>query len=200
MGNDNGQSRRGFIQLLGASLGTLASGVALPGLAAQQESAEGNAVYADSSGDIAMAFAGDAMITRVLMPFREEGFSKVRELFHGADVGFANGEMLFHNYENWPTASSYYSRTYMRCDPRFIKDLQWLGINMISCANNHTGDFGQEGVLTNIRNLEEAGMFHAGSGSNYAESLAPAYMETSKGRVALLAAASSSKPDNRAGD
>lgn len=199
MGNPTDESRRGFLHLLGTGLGAIAGSVSLPGLAAQN-AALPNAAYEDSSGDVEIALAGDAMITRALMPFHEEEFLKVRELFRGADVGFANGEMLFHNYENWPTASSYYSRTYMRCDPGFIKDLQWLGINMLSCANNHTGDFGQEGVLTNIRNLEEAGMFHAGSGGNYAESLAPAYMETSKGRVALIAAASSSKPDNRAGD
>jgi len=36
-------------------------------------------------------------------------------------------------------------------------------------------------------------MVHAGSGSNYAEALAPAYLETPKGRVALLSATSSGK-------
>ncbi len=46
----------------------------------------------------------------------------------------------------------------MRCDPRFIKDLQWFGVDMVSCANNHGYDYGENGVLTNIRNLDAAGM------------------------------------------
>jgi Bacterial capsule synthesis protein PGA_cap len=44
-----------------------------------------------------------------------------------------------HNYENSPT---YYTRTYMRADARFIKDLQWMGINLMSCANNHSTHYG----------------------------------------------------------
>jgi poly-gamma-glutamate capsule biosynthesis protein CapA/YwtB (metallophosphatase superfamily) len=193
-------SRRGFLQILAGAMGTFTPLLKSTPAGAQQVSSGQASVYEPANGDITMALAGDAMMTRALMPFREERFLRVKELLHQADVRFANSEMLFHNYENWPTASTYYSRTYMRCDPKLIKDLEWFGINMVSCANNHTGDFGQEGVLTNIRNLDEAGMVHAGSGGDYAESLAPAYMETSKGRVALLAATSSSKPDSRAGD
>src|SRR5258706_12468899 len=111
--------------------------------------------YECESGDISMAFTGDSMISCALTPFREERFLKIRELLHNSDVRFTNGEILFHNYEDWPT---YLTGTYMRCDPRYIKDLQWLGINLMACANNHGYDFGENGVLTNIRYLDEAGM------------------------------------------
>jgi poly-gamma-glutamate capsule biosynthesis protein CapA/YwtB (metallophosphatase superfamily) len=70
----------------------------------------------------------------------------------------------------------------------------------MSCANNHGIDYGEGGVLTNIRNLDEAGMVHAGSGSNYSEALAPAYLETPKGRVGLLSATSSGRANSRAGE
>ncbi len=198
--NSGSESRRGFLQLAAGGIGTVASGMLPAALDAQEAPAPSGSAYEDASGDITMALGGDAEISRALMPFREPGFLKVRDLFHSADVRFTNAEMLFHNYENWPTAGTYFSRTYMRCDPRFIKDLQWLGINMVSCANNHTTDFGQEGVLTNMRYLDDAGMVHAGSGNNYAEAVAPAYLDTPKGRVALVAASSSSKPEARAGD
>jgi hypothetical protein len=154
-------------------------------------------LYDAESGGIRMALAGEAMISRGLMPYQEERFLGIRDLFHQADVRFANGEMLFHNYENWPT---YMSQTWMRCDPRFIKDLQWLGVNLVSCANNHGYDFGENGVLTNIRNLDEAGLIHAGSGRNYGESVAPAYLETPRGRVALVSATTSSRANSRAGE
>lgn len=154
-------------------------------------------VYESTSGDITLTFTGDAMISRGLMSFREERFLKMRDLFHGADVRFTNAEILFHNYENWP---AYISQTYMRCDPRFIKDLQWLGITIVSCANNHGTDFGENGVLTNIRNLDQAGLVHAGTGENYAEAVEPAYLDTPKGRVALISATSSARANSRAGE
>ncbi|MGH7846882.1 MAG: CapA family protein [Candidatus Binatia bacterium] len=153
--------------------------------------------YESISGDMTMALTGDAMISRALKPFREEKFLQLRDLFHAADARIINGEMLFHNYEDWPT---YISRTYMRCDPRFIKDLQWMGINLMACANNHGTDFGETGVLTNIRYLDAAEMVHAGTGENYAEAVSPAYLDTPKGRVALISATSSARPNSRAGE
>jgi poly-gamma-glutamate capsule biosynthesis protein CapA/YwtB (metallophosphatase superfamily) len=153
--------------------------------------------YESESGDIRIALAGEAMITRGLMAFHEDRFLALRDLLHTADARFANSEMLFHNFEDWPT---YLSQTYMRCDPRFIADLQWLGINLVSCANNHGYDYGENGVLTNLRNLSSAGLIHAGSGKHYAEAVAPAYLETPAGRVALVSATSSARPNSRAGE
>lgn len=154
-------------------------------------------VYESASGDITMAFTGDAMISRALTPFREPRFLQLRELFHEQDVSITNGEMLFHHYEDWP---AYLSQTYMRCDPKYIKDLQWFGLDMMGCANNHGTDYGENGVITNIRYLDAAGMVHAGSGANYADAVAPAYLDTPKGRVALISASTSARPNSRAGE
>jgi len=74
----------------------------------------------------------------------------------------------------------------MRCDPKYIDDLKWMGFRLMSLACNHTIDFGEGGVLRNIENLNRYGMVHAGTGRNLAEARAPAYLETAKGRVALL--------------
>ena len=189
-------SRRDFLQLIAGSVGALAA-VTRPALAKQASAQENEVLYESGRGNITMALTGDSMISRPLMPFREERFLRLRDFLLSADVRFTNGEILFHNYENSPT---YYTRTYMRADPRLIKDLQWLGINLMSCANNHGIDYGEGGVLTNIRNLDEAGMVHAGSGSNYAEAVAPAYLETANGRVALVSATSSGRANSRAGE
>ena len=190
-------SRRGFLRLLAAGIGTAIGGTAIDAVENRPSSQQSPMLYESEGGDVSMALAGDAMITRPLNVFREPNFLALRDLLLHADVRFANAEMLFHNYEDWPTD---YTRTYARCNPRYLKDLQWFGINLLSCANNHAIDFGQGGVVTNIRNLDEAGMVHAGSGSNYAEALAPAYLETPKGRVALLAATSTGRHESRAGD
>ena len=155
-------------------------------------------LYESESGDILMAVTGESLITRSMSVFREERFLKMKDLLSSADVAFTNAEMLFHNYEDPPTHRP--GGTYMRCDPRFIKDLQWLGINIVGCANNHSYDFGENGVLTNINYLDEAGMPHAGTGRHLAEATAPTYMDTPKGRVALISATSSGPPGGRAGE
>jgi poly-gamma-glutamate synthesis protein (capsule biosynthesis protein) len=146
---------------------------------------------------VGMAFTGETMITRPLRPIRDPRLLAVRELLHGADVRFTNAEMLFHNYEHGP---GYLYGMCMRCDPRLIEDVQWLGINLISCANNHQLDFGEGGLAENGRNLDRANLVHAGAGQNYAEALAPAYLDSSCGRVALICATTSGHPHNRAGE
>jgi poly-gamma-glutamate capsule biosynthesis protein CapA/YwtB (metallophosphatase superfamily) len=153
--------------------------------------------YQASSGEVTVALAGDAMITRALRPFTEPEFLALRELLRSADAAFANGEMLFHNYEFAP---AHRSATWMRCDPRLIADLSWLGISLLSCANNHAYDFGENAVLGNIANLDAAGMAHAGTGANLADAVAPAYLDTGSGRIALIASTTSARYSARAGE
>jgi len=105
-------------------------------------------LYESESGDILMAITGESLISRAMSVFREERFLKVQNLLRSGDVGFTNAEMLFHNYEDSPTHRP--GGTYMRCDPCIIQDLQWLGISIVGCANNHAYDYGENGVLTNI--------------------------------------------------
>jgi poly-gamma-glutamate capsule biosynthesis protein CapA/YwtB (metallophosphatase superfamily) len=153
--------------------------------------------YASASGDLRVALTGECMISRPLTPFREPGFLAIRDLLHQADVRFTNGETQFHDYEHPP---GHLHVTYMRCDPHLIADLQWIGINLLACANNHSHDYGEGGLLTNLRHLSTAGVVHAGTGANYAEAVAPAYLETARGRVALVSATTTSQPHARAGE
>ena len=145
-------------------------------------------LYESEQGNILMAITGESLITQGLSVFREERFLKLRDLLQSADVGFTNIEVLFNNYEDPPAYLS--GGTYMRCDPRFAKDLQWLGLNLFACANNHAFDFGENGVLTNIRYLDETGLVHSGTGRHLAEASAPGYLNTPNGRVALVSATS----------
>ncbi|MBI4203083.1 MAG: CapA family protein [Chloroflexi bacterium] len=154
-------------------------------------------IYESEGGDIHMALTGESLITRSVSKFREPNFLKLVDMIRGADVAFTHAEMLFHNYEDAPT---YQTGTYMRCDPRNIAELQWMGFDMVSCACNHSIDFGEGGVMTNIRYLDQYGMPHAGTGRNIAEARAPVYIETPKGRVALLSATTSGLPHIRAGE
>ena len=155
-------------------------------------------LYDANTGDFKIIVTGDSIITRGLSAFREPGFLAMVELLHDSDVTVTNAEMLFHNYEDPPGAVA--GGTYMRADPRLIKDLQFLGVQMVACANNHSYDFGENGVLTNIRYLDEYDMPHAGTGRNLSEARSPVYLDTARGRVALLSITSSGPQAMRAAD
>ena len=155
-------------------------------------------LYASERNDIDFALAGEALISQGLSMYTEPNYLKLVELIRGADARYVHLEMLFHNYEHPPTDKRV--GTYMRCDPKFIADLQWMGFQMMSVASNHSIDFGEGGILKNIENLNKYGMVHAGTGRNLAEARAPAYLETAKGRVALLSGTTTLFSWGRAGD
>ena len=155
-------------------------------------------LYASEKNDIDIALAGEALISQGLSMYTEPRYLELVDLIRGADVRYVHLEMLFHDYEHPPTDKRI--GTHMRCDPKHIADLQWMGFQLMSTAHNHSIDFGEGGVLKTIEHLNRHGVVHAGMGRNLAEARAPAYLETAMGRVALLSGTTSLFPWGRAGD
>jgi poly-gamma-glutamate synthesis protein (capsule biosynthesis protein) len=154
--------------------------------------------YQSEQGNFTIALAGDTMLTRKLTPFKEEKFLKLREILRNADARFANLEGTVHTWDEGTPGIT--QGTFMTTDPKLLEDLQWLGINLVSCANNHAFDYGEDGVLANLKHLDAAGMVHAGTGKNLAEARAPGYLDTANGRVGLVAATATFRPWNQAGE
>jgi poly-gamma-glutamate capsule biosynthesis protein CapA/YwtB (metallophosphatase superfamily) len=146
---------------------------------------------------IAMVLTGDSVITQRLSPYREPEFLKLMEIVRGADVAFTNVEMLFHNYEGYPSVVS--GGTYMRAEPEIAKELAWAGFGLGSCANNHTGDYSVEALFSTDRALTAAGIVHAGTGENLQQAREAHFIETPAGRVALVSCASTFTPHSVAG-
>lgn len=155
-------------------------------------------LYNSEKGDFSVALTGDSMLTRRLSVFGEEGYSALVNLLKGADAAFTNLETTVHRWDEGSPGIT--QGTFMTTDPRLLEELQWLGIKIVSCANNHAFDYGEGGVLATIQHLDEAGVSHAGSGKNLAEARAPGYLDTPGGRVALIAATATYRPWNRAGE
>ncbi len=156
-------------------------------------------LYDSQTGNMNMALTGESLITRGLKTFREERFLKLVDILRNADVTFTNAEVTFHNSEGSPCEET--DGTYMRCDPRFLEDLKWAGFDVAACAMNHAYDSTEVGVLKNIENLNAYGIVNAGTGKNMTLARAPGYLDTSKGRVALLSATDHiDVPAGRAGE
>ncbi|MEX0894019.1 MAG: CapA family protein [Gemmatimonadota bacterium] len=148
-------------------------------------------------GRFTLALTGDAIITRRLSPFKEPAFLDMIELLRGADAAFTNLEMLFHDYEPYPAHQS--GGTYMRAEPALAHELTWAGIDLVSLANNHTGDYGPDGMRLTRKYAAEAGLVAAGAGENLTEAREAHFLDTQDGRVALISVASTFPDHSAAG-
>ncbi|MDJ0948377.1 MAG: CapA family protein [Alphaproteobacteria bacterium] len=145
-----------------------------------------------------MALMGDVLVTRRLSVYREPAYLGLIERIRGADVAIANLETLFHDYESFPMHQS--GGTWMRSDPALAQDLVWAGLDMVSRANNHAGDYGVGGMRLTSRYLDRAGIVHAGVGESLGEAREARFLETGKGRVALISIASTFPAHSRASE
>jgi poly-gamma-glutamate capsule biosynthesis protein CapA/YwtB (metallophosphatase superfamily) len=152
--------------------------------------------YGSARGNFRVALAGDCMLTRRLSVFDEPAFLALRDLFRGCDAGFVNLESVVRRPDEGTPGVT--RGTYMTTPPELLSDLSWLGVSMVSTANNHAYDYGEGGVLATLRHLEEAGIMFAGSGQNLAEARRPGYLDTRAGRVALIATTATYRPWNAA--
>src|SRR3972149_3072815 len=141
------------------------------------------AIYKSEKGDIRIAVSGDTMLNRRLSVFDEEEYLELVKVLRESDVAFTNMETTVHEFNECPPGRT--RGAYMTTEPRLLEDLKWMGINLVSCANNHAFNFGEEGILSTIRYLDQAGIVHAGTGLNLAEARAPGYLDTRNGRVGL---------------
>jgi poly-gamma-glutamate synthesis protein (capsule biosynthesis protein) len=130
----------------------------------------------------------------------DAGLEGVEKILRGADVTFGNQEgSIFdlHTFKGFPAAENGGGDPLLV--PAIAPDLRNMGVKMMSKANNHATDWGQDGLAATERVLDEAGIVHAGSGRNLDSARAASFMETPKGRVALVATASTFTPMSTAG-
>jgi poly-gamma-glutamate capsule biosynthesis protein CapA/YwtB (metallophosphatase superfamily) len=145
-------------------------------------------IYRAGEGSIRMVLAGDAMPARALEGFDEPSYLDLVELVRSADISFANLETTIRNLDEGvanPTPG-----TPMSTPPALLDDLKWMGLRLLSCANNHATDYGIDGLKATLAHLRRAGLAHAGAGTNLAEARKPAYVDTPAGRIGLIAATS----------
>ena len=148
--------------------------------------------------DFNLTAGGDVMIVTSLAPRQSDPeFMGVVNAVRKGDAAVLNLEGTFAGEDAYPIADS--GVTWMASDPERLKDLQWMGFNLFSAANNHSVDFGIQGLLDTLRVFKQAGAVYAGIGRNLFEARAPGYLTTTHGRVALVSCASTFAPEGPAG-
>src|SRR5262249_20057744 len=79
------------------------------------------------------------------------------------------------------------------------QDLQAMGFDFLSKANNHATHHGLEGLKATEDAIPGAGLKSAGSGPNRFRARAPAFLETPRGRVSFVSTATTFNPASPAG-
>jgi poly-gamma-glutamate synthesis protein (capsule biosynthesis protein) len=143
---------------------------------------------AGAPSETVFALTGDSIINRRLSTATAPGTDKMFDLIRKADVAFTNFETLIHDFTAPGAQQS--GGTYMG-SPRFVTDeLAWAGFDLLGLANNHANDYGVDGMRSTVAALSKTNFVFAGVGENLALARAPGYLDTPKGRVALISVAS----------
>src|ERR1700726_2382918 len=74
--------------------------------------------------------------------------------------------------------------------PEALDALTTFGVNLLALSGNHAFDLKATGVQNTLREADSRKIVHAGTGNNIVEAVAPGYLHTPKGTVALIASAS----------
>jgi poly-gamma-glutamate capsule biosynthesis protein CapA/YwtB (metallophosphatase superfamily) len=154
---------------------------------------------ASVKGGFTLVSVGDLLYSSPVADNPHPEFQKVLQIVRGGDVAIGNVEGVFFDlatFKGYAPATPYN----LHAGPGIARDIKALGIDMVATANNHSNDWDVEGLLAMNALLDEAGVVHAGDGSTMTEARAPKYLDTPKGKVALIAAASTFKIGAQAAD
>jgi poly-gamma-glutamate capsule biosynthesis protein CapA/YwtB (metallophosphatase superfamily) len=144
-----------------------------------------------------IAAVGDLILSRPLSQHAQQlpRFGKAIELLRGSDVAFGNLETTIFDPRTFAGAPYSWGGDWTNSAvPAAAGDLRKMGFTLVGRANNHSLDWGLEGMRETGRWLDEAGIAWAGVGESHGLARAPAYVETPKGRIALVSLASTFRP------
>jgi poly-gamma-glutamate synthesis protein (capsule biosynthesis protein) len=158
----------------------------IPAASPPPATAETTEAASAPAGRVTINAVGDVMLARDLVDLMDRygplyPYERVRHLLADADVTIANLEGTF--TEHGAAASKLYT---FRTPPRHARGLAEAGIDIVSLGNNHTMDYGREGLEDTLAALDGAGVRRAGAGLDEAAARRPAVLEAGGLRLAFL--------------
>ena len=136
---------------------------------------------------VTIALVGDILpAARVLDYMNQYGFDypfrETSTLLASADITAGNLETAI-TKRGTPELNKEYV---YRGPQEALVPIKEAGFDFLSIANNHTMDYGWEGLSDTMDALDEAGISHAGSGNDDVEAFTPAYVEGNGKNVAFI--------------
>lgn len=162
-------------------------------LKAQQEAEQ--KAREEKAYPITLRFAGDINFDDDYFPmqhFQEIGAESISEvidpeyveLMNKADVMWINNEFCYTD-SGEPLAGKAFT---FAADPKNVKYLRELGVDVAGLANNHVFDYGEQGLLDTLATLKEAKIPYVGAGHDIKEAASPVYVKAGPLKIAYVAA------------
>ncbi len=123
-------------------------------------------VVKTQESEVNLLFTGDVMLGRAVMSKSQAlgdpayPFAKVAPVLKAADITFINLENPIIN--NCPTTTSGMK---FCTSPQMLKGLEASGVDVVTLANNHSKNYGQNGLDETVRILEGSDILASGLGS-----------------------------------
>jgi poly-gamma-glutamate capsule biosynthesis protein CapA/YwtB (metallophosphatase superfamily) len=139
-----------------------------------------------------LAFLGDTMLGGAAQHVVEQhGYGcpldDIRPLWSDADLVVANHEApLTRQPKRMVKADTGRARYWYKADPESAHALKAYGVDVVSLANNHVGDFGPDGVLDSMAALDSAGIAHCGAGATDTAARRPVMVDVGGLRIGFL--------------
>ncbi|MDW7682475.1 MAG: CapA family protein, partial [bacterium] len=108
-------------------------------------------------------------------------FEATRSFLTGADLAFGNLEGPFTD-----SGEKFEKKYNFKIPPHHAVGLVNAGFDVVSLANNHILDYGEEGLINTISTLDNFEIAYCGAGFNLAHALKPALLESKGFKVAFL--------------
>ncbi len=149
-------------------------------------------------GRFTLVSLGDLLYSHPFANSPDPALQKVLALVRSGDVAIANREGMFFDLKTFKGAGT--DQGMLWSEASLGTDMKAMGIGMVSMANNHSTDWGPEGLLESQRLLDEAGVAHAGSGETLEAARRAGVLVSPKGRIGLVSTASTFRPNAGAND
>lgn len=111
------------------------------------------------------------------------------QMMKDADIMCLNNEFTF-STGGAPLSNKAYT---FRAHPSRVDILKEMGVDIVSLANNHTYDYGEQSLIDTMATLKQADIPYFGAGHNLDEAMTPEYFEIEGKTIAYVAASRAEK-------
>lgn len=111
------------------------------------------------------------------------------QIMRDADIMCINNEFTY-STSGVPLSNKAYT---FRAHPSRVDILKELGVDIVSLANNHVYDYGEQSLIDTMATLKQADILYYGAGHNLDEAMKPVYFEIENKTIAYVAASRAEK-------
>lgn len=149
--------------------------------------------------DFILAFAGDINFDENWFTMKyynrvENGIydcisPELIQIMQDADIMCINNEFTY-STGGVPLSNKAYT---FRAHPSRVDILKELGVDIVTLANNHVYDYGEQSLIDTMTTLKQADILYYGAGHNLDEAMTPVYFEIDGKTIAYVAASRAEK-------